>query len=171
MTLLWIKYLTVVECWANCNMNECLVVCLFLCLCTCEWTGAALSLWPVETDTWCVGGCRFCSLDNSRDRVDVMIIIIMMMCVLCFDVEQLFYGVLWFSPRLITLPQQLEERKKAWIWKTKLVGGPWVKVLRWGQCLYPCFEVTWSMCLLFCVSILQVIQILALHWPVCCCCW
>lgn len=24
MTLLWIKYLTVVECWANYNMNECL---------------------------------------------------------------------------------------------------------------------------------------------------
>lgn len=30
MTLLWIKYLTVVECRTNCNMNECLIVCLFL---------------------------------------------------------------------------------------------------------------------------------------------
>lgn len=31
MTLLWIKYLTVVECWAYRNTNECLV-CLFLCV-------------------------------------------------------------------------------------------------------------------------------------------
>lgn len=43
MTLLWIKYLTVVECWANCNMNECLIVCLFLSVCVGESAGLLLT--------------------------------------------------------------------------------------------------------------------------------
>lgn len=61
-------------------------------------------------------------------RVDVIII---MMCVLCFDVEQLFnlgkinsgasfVFVLFFQ--LMTLHQQLEEINKAWERQTYLVG-------------------------------------------------
>lgn len=51
MTLLWIKYLTVVECWANWNMNECLIVCLFLSVCVCvgENVLCCLTIWHVDT--------------------------------------------------------------------------------------------------------------------------